>query len=317
MRAVFLQILSALLWFVAVLALVLVAVVLGAHVFHIPLRSPALLKLGNDLAADIFLLLLCFGRLPGARQRRGQPAVLGPWTGVRVIAGFALVISAGVLALMNLLFFEQLFLHAVHSPRRVDFGASSALICGALAGELLAALWLAWFLRGLGPAALSDGSPAGIAWRPAAREAYVTAALAAAVIILFVSVLYHFAPPDLKSLQDLPDAKMFEHPGALAVPLLVLFIVFGPVLEEFVFRGVAFAGLASRLGAVWATLISTALFVALHAPEKIHYPPGFIDVGAMALVACWLRLRFGSIRPGILLHILYNGGLMLSAGLMQ
>jgi membrane protease YdiL (CAAX protease family) len=56
--------------------------------------------------------------------------------------------------------------------------------------------------------------------------------------------------------------------------------------------------------------------MAVHAPEKIYYPAGFIDVGLMAAAAAWMRVKFGSIRPGILLHVLYNAGLLFAAGTM-
>ena len=54
----------------------------------------------------------------------------------------------------------------------------------------------------------------------------------------------------------------------------------------------------------------------VHAPQKIYYPPGFLDVGLVAVAAVLLRLKYHSIRPGILLHILYNGGSMLAVTLL-
>jgi hypothetical protein len=57
--------------------------------------------------------------------------------------------------------------------------------------------------------------------------------------------------------------------------------------------------------------------MAAHAPEKMYYPPGFIDVGLMAAAAVMLRLQYRSIRPAILLHVLYNAGSMLAAGVFM
>jgi membrane protease YdiL (CAAX protease family) len=112
-------------------------------------------------------------------------------------------------------------------------------------------------------------------------------------------------------------AKLFSVSGpALLLPILIATFL-APALEEIIFRGIAFAGLAARLGTVWAAIVSVVLFVVVHAPQKIYYPPGFLDVGLVALAAVLLRLKYRSIRPGILLHILYNGGSMLAVALLQ
>ena len=105
--------------------------------------------------------------------------------------------------------------------------------------------------------------------------------------------------------------------GPALVPPILIATFLAPVLEEIIFRGIAFAGLAARFGTVRAAIVSVALFVLVHAPQKIYYLPGFLDVGLVALAAVWLRLKYRSIRPGILLHILYNGGSMLAVALSQ
>jgi membrane protease YdiL (CAAX protease family) len=132
-----------------------------------------------------------------------------------------------------------------------------------------------------------------------------------------VALFFHFFPPDMKAIQGLPEAKLFAGNGLAMVPLLLVAVFAGPVLEEIVFRGIAFAGLAVRLGPLWAGIVTTLVFIAAHAPEKLHYPPGFIDVGLMAASAAVLRVRYRSIRPGIVLHILYNTGAMLAAALLS
>jgi len=77
------------------------------------------------------------------------------------------------------------------------------------------------------------------------------------------------------------------------------------------FRGLAFAGIATRFGTGWAVILTTLIFTALHAPEKLLYLPGFADVAAVALISCWLRLRYRSIRPGIAMHFMYNFGMLI------
>jgi membrane protease YdiL (CAAX protease family) len=186
-----------------------------------------------------------------------------------------------------------------------------------LAGELMAALFLAWYMRQLGPRHTADGSAHGIAWRPAPLPAYGLAALLALALVGLVAAVSRIIPPDISKLQHLAVAKLYEGPPLAMAAMVAVSFLIAPAVEEIAFRGIAFGGIASRLGTGWAALLTTLLFTAVHAPEKIYYPPGFIDVALLALACCWLRLRFGSIRPGIFLHVVYNTGLMLAGPLLR
>jgi len=293
----------------------LLAPLLVRLAMHQPAFNRKLLTAGAEIGLNAFIIAFCFAWLPGARRRPGSPQPYGLPQGIWGMAGFGAMLVAGSLAVYNVLFIEGLLLTALHRAGRVDFTGATTLTAVVLAGELSAAIWISWFARRLGAARLQDGSPAGIAWRPAAPRGYAAAAACAAVIIVLVLLLYYVAPPNLAAMKDLPMAKLFQGPAWSLLPLLLLVVLLAPVLEELVFRGIAFGGIAVRFGPGWASLVTTLLFMAVHAQEKIHYLPGFIDVGLMAAAACWLRVKFASIRPGILLHILYNGGLMLASGL--
>ncbi len=311
------RVLFAVLWLAGFTACGMVLLpLLSALAFHTrPSFNAQLLRLGGEMGADAGLFLLCFARLPGARRPRAAPAGFGLWQAAQGLLGFGAMLLAGGLLIYNVLFLEDIGLAAAHAMARVVFTAPAVAVFAFLGGEIAAALWLTWFLRHLGRARVSDGSAAGIAWRPASPRAYLVAALLALLISVAVLILYHFIPPNMKALQKLPDAQLFDAPGWMLGPVLLLFIVVAPVLEEVAFRGIAFAGIAARLGPVWAAVLTTLLFMLVHAPEKMLYPPGFVDVGLLAAGAAWLRLRYGSIRPGILLHILYNGGLMAATSL--
>jgi len=204
-----------------------------------------------------------------------------------------------------------------HARRVVDFSGTPYLLTNFLAVEVAVALFTVNYLHRFSPVQRVDGSATGIAWRAAPGRAYWAAALYAVAIIAMVIVMYHLVPPDTAKLQNLPMAKLFSVTGpALLLPIFVATFL-APVLEEIIFRGIAFAGLAARFGTVWAAIISVVVFIAIHAPQKIYYLPGFLDVGLVALAAVVLRLKYRSIRPGILLHILYNGGSMVAVGLFQ
>jgi membrane protease YdiL (CAAX protease family) len=296
------------------MAVVPLLVALAMHKAHF---ARHLLAPGAEVGFDVYMFALLFAVLPGARRPPADWQPFGPAQAVWAIVGFGASLLAGGLAVYNILFVEDLVFTALHNPARANFGSPDVLAATALVGELAAALWINWYLRRLGPDRLTDGTAGGIAWRPAPPAGYAVAALCAAGIIALVIILYHLRPPDLTVLNALPMAKLFQASVWSLLPVLALIAFLAPVLEEFVFRGIAFGGLAARLGPLAAGIITTALFMLVHAEEKIHYLPGFIDVGLMAAAAAWLRVRFASIRPGILLHILYNGGLMLASGLLR
>lgn len=81
-------------------------------------------------------------------------------------------------------------------------------------------------------------------------------------------------------------------------------IVFAPIFEEVMFRGVLFLGIVRRLGPRWSALISSTFFALMHT----QYDPWEIfSVGVFGLGCCWLTWRTGSLKSSIVLHMIYNG----------
>jgi len=82
---------------------------------------------------------------------------------------------------------------------------------------------------------------------------------------------------------------------------LVALVLLPPVLEETIFRGFLFPGLAKRLGTVWGAVISSAFFGLLHAQANIS-----IYTFVLGLLLCYMYLKLKSIFPGMALHMLNN-----------
>ena len=259
-----------------------------------------------------WLIALCFAALPGARRPPGATPHFGLAQGLWGMAGTLLLMLCGAFLPYMAAVYLMLTRILRHLPSHMpDMHDTGLLITSLLASELLAALWLAWYVRRQGRLVLADGSASGIAWRPAPPQAYGMAALGTLAVLLLAAGEFILIPPDLSKLHDLELAQLFQGPAAVALLAAVVVIIMAPIIEEVLFRGLAFAGIASRLGPVWATAITTIIFTALHAPEKILYWPGFFDVAAVALLSCALRLRYRSIRPGIAMHFFYNFGMIL------
>jgi membrane protease YdiL (CAAX protease family) len=298
--------------FVAVGCLVMAAVSLGLLRHGVPpwvlLRLAALGLVPGGLA---WVIALVFAALPGARRAPGAAQSFGLAQGLWAIGGSGLMLACGAFlpyaAAVYLEMLRRLANLPSHMPDQHDI---PLLLASLLASELLTALWLVWYVRRQGPARLQDGSAAGIAWRPAPPRAYGLAALSALAVLLLVAGEAAMLPPDSSKLQDLELAQLLQGPPAIALLAAAVIIVMAPIVEELLFRGLAFAGIAARLGPGWAVALTTIIFTAVHAPEKILYPPGFVDVAAVALLSCWLRLRYRSIRPGMVMHFLYNGSML-------
>ena len=258
-----------------------------------------------------WVIAMCFAALPGARRRPGTAWPFGLAQGVWAMAGTLLLMLCGAIlpymAAVYLMLLRILHHLPAHLPNRHD---TSLLLASLLTSELMAALWLSWYLRRQGKAVLEGGSAQGIAWCPATPRAYAVAAFTALAVLVLAGLELYLIPPDARKLHDLALGQLFQGPPEIAFMAAVVVVILAPLIEEVLFRGIAFAGIAVRLGPAWAVVITTLIFTALHAPEKILYLPGFADVAAVALASCALRLRYRSIKPGIVMHFLYNFGML-------
>ena len=105
-------------------------------------------------------------------------------------------------------------------------------------------------------------------------------------------------------------------PRPAKAALLLSLIVWQPLLEEMLFRGViqgqlreARWGKAEWLGMSYANLLTSALFALSHL--LYHAPLWALAVFAPSLIFGHLRDRYASIYPSMLLHIYYNAGYFL------
>lgn len=89
--------------------------------------------------------------------------------------------------------------------------------------------------------------------------------------------------------------------------LLVTFAVVPAVFEEFCFRGFLFGAIHQRLNGIWTIVLTAVLFGFFH---EATIPGKLVPSAALGLFLGWLRLRSGSILPGIVMHAALNGFLL-------
>lgn len=177
-------------------------------------------------------------------------------------------------------------------------------------GLLLAGGWTWLFSVYYAKAMLRVPAATGIAWRPAPFRAYGVAILTALLLVLLVILVEQLYPPDPSRLSG-PLEQLARAQGLPYALFGISVVLIAPLLEEFVFRGVAFAAVARSFGTGAAVILTTLAFVLLHYADKIHYWPGFVFVAVLGLAAAGLRLRYRSLWPGMLLHCGYNGVVLL------
>lgn len=81
----------------------------------------------------------------------------------------------------------------------------------------------------------------------------------------------------------------------------IVLIMFTPLIEEVLFRGVLFRGLRCRLPFWLSTLVVSVVFAAAHGQWNVA-----TDTFVFSLALCWLAEHSRSIVPAILLHALKN-----------
>jgi uncharacterized protein len=99
--------------------------------------------------------------------------------------------------------------------------------------------------------------------------------------------------------------EMQRHDYALW-QLLVLYSLVPAVFEEIAFRGIIFDRLRQVLGEREGWLVQAALFSVMHLSPVI-FPTHF----AIGLIFGWLRMRTGSLIPGMILHATWNAVIIL------
>lgn len=188
-------------------------------------------------------------------------------------------------------------------------GAQQALRSAAILGTPLAltvaGACVFWLTR-----RVLRGDPDGlrsIGWvrtTPGRQAMAAIVGLGLGAFFVFVVVSLFPLPPDVRGG---PVTQAASEGGWKLYLWIVLAIFIGPPVEEFVFRGVLWTGLARSWGPIAAAIVVTALFVVLHLVETWRYPPALAAIGAMGLAALAVRVRYRSLVPAICLHAAYNG----------
>jgi sodium transport system permease protein len=155
-------------------------------------------------------------------------------------------------------------------------------------------------LRKASPIAFVGALFLGLSLWPFAHEAFVLLAR------------WDIAPVDERTLET---ARQFAQKIQRLSPVIVIgaIAVVPAVCEEFFFRGFLLSALRKSLSDPRAIVISSLLFGAFHlvAIEQLHFER-FVPSTCLGLVLGWLCVRSESVLPGMVLHGVHNGFLLLT-----
>ncbi|MDR0659140.1 MAG: CPBP family intramembrane metalloprotease, partial [Mediterranea sp.] len=130
-------------------------------------------------------------------------------------------------------------------------------------------------------------------WSPVSIVYLAFTVLACLTSILIIEYLQMLMPklPDL--MENAFDALLSGWPGILSIA------VFGPVLEELMFRGAITAALLKKYGPMKAIVLSALVFGIIHIN-----PAQVITATLIGLLLGWIYYKTASLIPCILIHIL-------------
>ena len=159
-----------------------------------------------------------------------------------------------------------------------------------------------WLSRVLAPGSFGDPSAHGAALKSGGVPAILQALLAGLLIGASVHLLTMLTRPHFAHSQLDGFNRMAFRPGFPSTTWALSAILLAPPAEELLFRGFLYGGYRRSFGAVWAAVLTTVIFVAVHVPEMAHHAPSLAGAAGVALAALWWRLRSSAIGPAIAVH---------------
>jgi membrane protease YdiL (CAAX protease family) len=126
---------------------------------------------------------------------------------------------------------------------------------------------------------------------------------------IILAFLVLFAPALFPESKSFPLEKLFSSAGA-AYAICAFAVLVAPVMEELLFRGVAFAFL-EKYGGLRIAVVGTALlFAGLHIPEYWGAWNHVLLIFVVGFALSLARGITGSLTPSVILHLAYNATLM-------
>ena len=173
-----------------------------------------------------------------------------------------------------------------------------------LLGLVLGAALMVFVTRSLAASHIRERGPGGIGWAGSAVRPIVLWAFVGVGLSIGFQVALQFEPP--VPYEELGPLSQMAASGGAPRLYWVAFALMAPVVEEFLFRGVLFSGLARSVGIPAAATLVTVGFTLLHFPEAGAVRAGLPAIFLMAVATLAARVQTGALPAAIALHLAYN-----------
>ncbi|WP_019465307.1 CPBP family intramembrane glutamic endopeptidase [Dyella japonica] len=234
-----------------------------------------------------------------------------PWQAVALITlyfvlqlaiGSLVTLVAGVVATLH----DGGGLGAVVPLGRRWLGQSDATAVAVMITLLMSAAAITYLSRHWWPQRWSEGAPPGLGFTSSPHPVFYLAALAAGLAMPFVGgVLTQWLAQGHEVSQDIKQLGA-NTSLALRLPLAVLVISIGPMVEELLFRGVLLSAIARYTSNGVAIVLSALLFACVHLPDLSFLWYALPNLALLGMILGWLRVQSGSIWPAVVAHGMNN-----------
>lgn len=239
-------------------------------------------------------------------QTPGVPYALG-----LVLLYFLLQIGAGMLLgfVVGLreklrhpqLPFADLRQHVMRVLQQADINAMLMVLALPVIG-----LVMFWLVRRRWPALWLRAVPPGFGFNaPLALRWYAAAVLVGLVMPPLGALLTQWLAHGHVLTQNVEELSRRASSG-LRLPLGIVAVSVGPMIEELMFRGVLLSALLGRYSTGTSVALCAMLFGVMHLAGLDFQWYALPSLMLLAAALCWLRLQSGSLWPPILAHGLFN-----------
>jgi len=118
-------------------------------------------------------------------------------------------------------------------------------------------------------------------------------------------VAERFLPHDSTSFDQLTELVNSRLAGKIILAVLATFTA--PLTEEVIYRGVLFAPMERKFGAVWAIIIISLLFAGVHVPQYYQSLSTISVIMILSIGLTTVRAYTRSLLPCVFIHVLFNG----------
>ena len=258
----------------------------------------------NDETASVPTLVPTIPPDNKVLEPQAAPLVENPvWNGwdVLQIAGLA-VLSVFVLQVV-LLFGAKQFVYP-HSPLRVLAQKPILAILAQLLAYIVVAIFMMLLIEGKYHVRFWQA----IRWNWPGNKTFIL--LGVGVLTVSLDLLSHFLPMP----KSTPFEQFFARPTD-AYLVSIFAVTLGPLMEELFFRGLLYPVLARRMGTVWAVILTALPFGLIHSVQYGNAWSAVLVIFLVGVVLTTLRAVTKSVAASFLVHVGYNGTLMILAAI--